>query len=228
MNLTLATAITELALLHLKPPTTLTSPPLLSYLKTAKTAMETYTGHQFHLYSQLEDPSYIYIFGSWASLTDHYEGWIPSKENQDLLEGAVPLFDVEWMFHLDIDQEKKKGGEGVEEGVIPFDAPTIAIERHFMQKNKKAGFLNTFRENKHVLTDFTAPQPICGGWKIEKEKEPRAEENSKGNEQFVLFSGWRDVPHHSEFAKTEGFQRYKHIRDCLTEFEVKHAVKLDV
>ncbi|WEW61667.1 hypothetical protein PRK78_007159 [Emydomyces testavorans] len=199
--------ITELALLHLKPTittTTTTNPNLQSALRSAKHAMESFTNHPFHLYTQVEDPSYIYIIGSWSSLTQHLEQWIPSPANQALLKSTRDLLDVEWMFHLDIDQ-LVTNEEGSEEGTMPFSAPVIAIVRHFVEEGKKEEFLDVFDRNKGLLVEATAPQPICGGWRMDGEQESGREGAER--DEFVLFSGWRDVAHHFEFAQTEEFER---------------------
>ncbi|EAS27791.3 uncharacterized protein CIMG_08995 [Coccidioides immitis RS] len=215
--------LTELALLHLKPTITVDNAALQSSLRSAKHAMESFTGYPFHFFTQVEDPSYIYIIGNWTSLTQHVDQWIPSEKNQALLEALENLLTVEWMFHLDIDQLATKEGS---EGIMPFSAPIVAIVRHFIAAGKKDSFVATFEKNKQSLVEFTAPQPICGGWRIDREQESGKDGAEK--DEFVLFSGWRKIAHHVDFAQTEPFERYKEIRDYLAAFEVKHATRWEI
>lgn len=215
--------ITELALLHLKPTVTTDDAKLQSTLRSAKYAMEAFTGYPFHLYTQVEDPSYIYIIGSWTSLTQHVEQWIPSKENQAVLQSAGELLDVEWMFHLDVDQMAPKEDLA---GVMPFSAPTIAIERHFVETGRKREFQTTFEKNKRGLIEFTVPQSICGGWRIDRE--PEKGSDGAEEDEFVLFSGWRDVAHHSDFARSNEYETYEKTKNSLASFEVRHARRWEI
>ncbi|KAK9357293.1 hypothetical protein V1504DRAFT_398923, partial [Lipomyces starkeyi] len=124
-----------LALIHLNPssgwPTDLY---LRASLLRAKKAMESFTNRRFYFYNQVEDQSYIYIIGSWPSLSQHTNEWIPSKENREMLELLKDRLDVDWMFHLDIDQDKD---DSVSSEMIPFSGPTLAIARHFVDPTNK-------------------------------------------------------------------------------------------
>lgn len=66
-------------------------------------------------------------------------------------------------------------------------APTIALGRHFVSKDKKDAFDQKFSEVQCLLEGFTTPYQIVGGWRIEKE--------SDETEEWALFSGWEDVDH---------------------------------
>lgn len=81
--------VTELAILPLTHRLTKECPilptHLLQKLQTAKSVLETASRHSFYYFQQVEDPSIIYILGSWESVTAHWE-FLPSPENQEMLE----------------------------------------------------------------------------------------------------------------------------------------------
>jgi hypothetical protein len=81
--------VTELAILPLTHPLTKEShflpSSLIQKLLTAKSVLETASGHSFYYFQQIEDPSIIYILGAWDSVTAHHT-FLPSSENQKLLE----------------------------------------------------------------------------------------------------------------------------------------------
>jgi quinol monooxygenase YgiN len=81
--------VTELAILPLTHPLTNDSPALPSALilklLKARSVLESVSGHSFHYFQQVEDPSIIYILGSWDSVAAH-GSFLPSSENQNLLE----------------------------------------------------------------------------------------------------------------------------------------------
>jgi hypothetical protein len=77
--------VTELAILPLIHPVTKEFPSLpsslIKKLQTAKFVLQRESGHSFHYFQQLEDPSIIYILGSWDSVAAH-SAFLPSFDNQ--------------------------------------------------------------------------------------------------------------------------------------------------
>ncbi|KAF2497918.1 hypothetical protein BU16DRAFT_580486 [Lophium mytilinum] len=220
--------ITELALLRLLPPTTSTTPSLLSALANAKTVMESYTHHRFHILQQVEDPTLLYILGEWDSLTQHMEGFIPSATNQALLTSLHGIVEVVSLTHYDVpltqlpvpDAVEKKGrrGNGNGKGVV-------SIARHFVKAGQKGKFEEAFEANKGELQEYVAPG-VCGwGWRVDREKE---EEGQGEREEFVLFSPWESVDAHVGFGKTEAFERYAGFREWIDGADVKHARVLEL
>ncbi|KAI9925209.1 hypothetical protein ASPWEDRAFT_32492 [Aspergillus wentii DTO 134E9] len=198
--------ITELALLHTKshnPPSSTT----ITHLQQAQSAQTAFSTYQVHLFTQLEDPSYIYLLGGWDSAKQHYEEWIPSTTNQGLLALLRDEVDVVWMFHF----------ERLWEGEIPLSAPVVGVGRYFVNGGvKREGeFERVFGGSKHYLEEYTRPFPVLGGWRVE-------DDNDDGKE-FVLLSGWEEVEQNFRFADSDGFKK---IRDYLTGAEIKHMVLL--
>lgn len=87
------------------------------------------------------------------------------------------------MWHLDQDIFVDKSPSNP----ILKPAPTVAIGRHFVSKEKRDLFIQKFSEVQSLLEDYTHPYQLCRGWRIEKESEDK--------EEFVLLSGWENVDH---------------------------------
>lgn len=218
--------LTELALLRLKPSITLDISRVRSNLQNAKHAMESFTGYPFYYYSQIEDPTLIYIIGCWESLQQHFGEWIPSEQNQNILGSLNDFIDVEWLYHYAIDGRfEKSTGESGE--TVPVDAPVLSIVRHTISRGERENFKKTFREVKHHVAEFTAPRQIAGGWRFDL-KHGQSEGAPIEVDEFLLFTGWNDVLHHHAFAQTEQFKDYARIRSSLDHFDVKHLQRLTV
>jgi len=210
--------VTEFAILPLEHPLTENSTipsPLLQKLRTARTVLENASKYKFHYFQQIETPSIIYIIGKWDSPQSHY-AFLPSPENQELLQLLKEDVYVEerngqkmQMWHLNEDVfEVPSGTEW------PFAARVISCDRHFIPKDKKSGFVEKFNDVRGLLEDYTKPYGVVGGWRIEKE--------DVETEEWVLFSGFESVDNHMEFAKTEGFTKYREILGFVSGFELKH------
>lgn len=124
-------AVTEIALLKLLPSTTIRDPDLLSRLSKAKQTLEKASGHPFVFLSQREDPSFIYIIGTWSSVSYHQETFLPSPENQEILALVKGIVDVEWMFHLSHDGFQ---GSGASEtmGRVVENRSALRLGRYFV------------------------------------------------------------------------------------------------
>ncbi|APA09740.1 predicted protein [Sclerotinia sclerotiorum 1980 UF-70] len=225
---------TELALLPLTSPL---SPRLIPKLRIAKHVLETAAGYPCYFYQQVENPSYIYIVGTWES-PQHHERFIPSVENLglfDLLKGEVVVGvgvgeTVEGrgirMWHLDCDAlqplrvgTEKGPGEEDSKKKSPFSAPIISCNRYFITSSNKEGFREKYGAVKHVLAEEAKEYEIEGGWRIEKEAEDK--------DEWVMFCGWKSVEKHLAFSTKEGFREWRGIVDWVDGFEVRHLRKIE-
>ncbi|KAF2120750.1 hypothetical protein BDV96DRAFT_565460 [Lophiotrema nucula] len=211
--------ITEVALLRLLPPTTADDVSLKAKLANAQKVMETYTGRTFFYLQQVEDPSLIYIVGEWASLKQHMRDFIPSADNQALLESLKDELTVEWLLHLDCPQINLPLPKRIDGTVKPSNATIFSIARHYIKAGEKRDFKNTFEENRHYLDASVTEAIIGGGCRVDKEEE---------NEEFVLFCPWKDIEQHFAFGKTEDFAKYAKIRDHIDGADIKHAKILEL
>ncbi|EZG06954.1 hypothetical protein H106_03684 [Trichophyton rubrum CBS 735.88] len=221
--------ITEIAILKLRPAalTTIGKPndATIAFLRTAKQSMEAYTGYPFYIFTQLEDPAYVYIVGNWESLTHHYDDWIPSDANQGLLESGKDLFDIAGLAHLDIDQQ---------ESGLPSSAPVVTLEWFHMLPARKEEFTRTWEERVSPhLKEVTAPYLVRSGWRIDGERKVEGKEavNADGEpelEEFVAFTGWRAVGNNDSYKELEGFSRFQLLLGLATKVESKRLAKLDL
>jgi heme-degrading monooxygenase HmoA len=211
-------AVTELALLHLKPPHALT-PAICTVLAKAKAAMTSFTSKPFHILRQVEDPEYLYVLGTWPSREAHVETFIPSAANQSILADLADVLEVVWLHHL-------QAPTGIP--VVPATGPVgedknavLSISRHFVDDPRKAEFERVWAEKIGLLDDFTkAGTEALAGWSIEVEE---------GKAEFVLVLGWEAVEKHSEFGNSElGREYLGAVRAVLYGGEVKHAEVLEL
>jgi heme-degrading monooxygenase HmoA len=212
--------ITEIALLHLASSITVENANLRSALARAKAVMEGYTRNNFYYFQQIEDPSYIYIFGEWESLDQHMNHFIPGAENQALLELLKDRMTVDWLLHANVshadlplpktDAELAKACSG---------EVVLSVARHFVKEGEKKLFEGRFEANKHYLQDYITEGTMGGGWRIDTEG---------GKDEWVLLCPFRDVQQHLDFAKTESFEHYGQIREYIDGAEIKHVKLLDI
>ncbi|KAB8256829.1 hypothetical protein BDV32DRAFT_128538 [Aspergillus pseudonomiae] len=213
--------ITELALFHLKPSTDREA--IRRELSSAAKAQASYSKYPTYLFTQVEDPSYIYLLGGWSSVSAHMDDWIPSSTNQSLLASLKEKLDLVYMIHIDIDPTELGvfGLSTGRSGEVPIvDAPVIAIGRYFLRTGEKEAFLNRFEETKMHLEAYIAPRALKGGVRVEPKDR---KDDGMEKEEFVLFSGWGEVKDHFAFAESDGFKEFTQIKDFLEGADIKHV-----
>lgn len=212
--------ITELALLRLSPNVTIKNAALRKNLLHAKTVMQDYTGRTFYYYQQTEDPTLIYVVGEWDSLDQHMNGFIPSEQNQGLLESLKDSLSVEWLVHADVPHaELPLPKSEAERAETLRGERVISIVRHFVKPGSKNAFQQTFEDHKRYLQDYLTEGKTAGGWRVD---------SKDGEEEWVSLSPYASVQQHLDFAKTAGFEKYGRIREHMDGAEIKHARLLDV
>jgi hypothetical protein len=211
-------AVTELALLHLKPPYNLT-PEILTVLAQAKAAMKSFTSEPFHILCQVEDPAYLYVLGTWPSREVHVETFVPSAANQSVLAELADVLEVVWLHHLEAPTgfplTPATGPVGEDEKAV------LSISRHFMEEARKAEFERAWAEKISLVTGSTKTgTDMIAGWSIEAEE---------GTAEFDLVLGWETAEKHSEFGDSEPGKEYLGaVRAVLNGGELKHAKVLEL
>jgi heme-degrading monooxygenase HmoA len=208
--------VTEVALLQLSQGVTIEDASLRSKLAHAKTLMQTYTGRTFYYLQQIEDPACIYVIGEWESLDQHMVDFIPSADNQAVLESLDGLLSVCWLLHIDAPHTN-----------LPLPGPgtsnpgalVYGIVRHFVKDGQRYQFRQTYERVQNRLQGFVTEGRIGGGWRID---------NENGKEEWVLLTPWTSVEQHHAFAKTNEFAEYSTIREHIESAEIKHARILEI
>lgn len=211
--------VLELALLRILSPFTISDTSLRANLTFAKHVLQSNSENTFYIYSQVENPSYVYLVGSWPTLSKHHT-FLASSENKDLLARLKDQIVVEWIFHVDVPLD-----------VIPLEAPVMSIGRYRMAKQEARGYTATFGKVAQYLADYVAPHRWAHGRRIDKELRGDGQRNYielRDQEVYVLFCGWESVERHLEFPKTEGFQKFSCLSDYLSEADIKHVKRLNL
>lgn len=174
-------SVLELAIFSIKSPHTVATPSLQSALKNALQVLDTASGSTFNLLQQIEDPSILYLLGSWSSVEAHKE-FLVSAENIALLEAVKELINVDLMLHAQIDKT-----------TLPLAAPFIIISRTVVKAGEKEGFEAVLGATRDYVAEHTKPYLAAGGWRVD--------EGVVG--EWVQFTGFQSVEQYQAFPKTE-------------------------
>ena len=209
--------VVELALLRIIPPFTITDPTLRTSNSHARQSLEKHSDNPFHVYTQVEDPAYMYLIGSWPTRAEHLR-FITSGVNKELLAGLEAQIKVEWMFHIDVAMN-----------MIPLEAPILSIGRYKMAKRDVHGYAATFASVQGPLDEYVAPHRWAHGRRID----PEVMDDGRGSKvelkhlvEYVLFCGGKRAEQPSGFAKTGAFEEFGAAGAHLLDTDVKHAMRL--
>jgi len=209
--------ITELALLHLTPGTTLESPTLCTNLSHAKTVLQNYTNRAFYYMQQISDPSCIYVVGEWDSLDQHMNDFIPSADNQALLESLKDYITVDSnLEHLNVPNAELPLPRGEEELERAKRGEQVwSITHYTIKAGKREAFEVQFREIKEKLEDG-----VGGGWCVGKKEGE--------DDVFVTLFAWRTIAEYELFGKGKEREASAYTSECVKRNDVKHVRLLDI
>ncbi|ROV90923.1 hypothetical protein VMCG_09964 [Cytospora schulzeri] len=208
-------SVTELAILRLAPGVNILDAGFRAKILRSKQVMETalgIPGRRFVYYQDAEDPMVLYLLGDWQSTDEHWNEFIPSPENQELLELLKHDLDVPSieMYHVDIPAAK-----------VPTGANVISIGWHKVRQNDKVAFETTFWECKKSLDeDARRDMKPAGGWRVEKAV------GQQETEEFVLFCGRESVDEQLGFSTRRFPKDYGRIREFVQEYDIKHGNRI--
>ncbi|KAK4939728.1 hypothetical protein LTR10_020012 [Elasticomyces elasticus] len=155
-----------------------TDPQLKRNLKEVKHVIEGYSKLQTLFYTQVDDPSVMFVIGAWESKEMHQHGFSGSPEQNKILSLVKDQMDIDWMHYIDVDQAR-----------LPLDARVLVIVKAVVPRET----------HKRIFDqDFAAGTSSLGGarygalaaWNIPKDD----------NEDVVRvhFSGWDNVEEATE------------------------------
>lgn len=215
-------SITELALLHLTPGTTLTSPTLRTNLSHAKTVLQNYTNRTFYYLQQISDPSCIYVVGEWDSLDQHLHDFIPSADNQALLESLKDYITVDSnLEHLGVPNAElplPRSEEAREKAVRGELVWSIA--HYTIKAGKREAFEVEFSEMKEKLDRFAGEGGVGGGWCVGKKEGE--------DDVFVTIFPWRSEGEYEQFGKPKEGRVSADTGECVEEMDTRHVRLLDI
>jgi heme-degrading monooxygenase HmoA len=171
--------ILELTQLRLKGPSA-TDPALLQDLSTVREKLQT----KSQFYSCIEDPTLIYILGSWLSLEQHRR-FLASPSRNEVLGPQESVLQFCWTVHMELDSMSS----------LPLDAPVLAIERLLVEENSIDMFDQAaLRHARHLQGSH--PFKVVHGWRCD---------TPTGRHEALIFSGWKNADAHVTFKeKDEG------------------------
>ncbi len=206
--------IVELACLKLKPGLTSDDTVLLKCLVKTKQILEDYSHLPTLFYSQVEDPTIMYVIGSWETPDQHSKGFSGSEGQMEILNlGKDLLAGIPWMYYLDVEHPK-----------LPLDAPMLAIRRYFLKTGvEKQSFIEACKLGRRKLKELA--QGSVGAWNLPKDEQEK--------NLWVQFAGWNSLEdeREAEFANSqEAVESTKALQDMIEmeESDIKHATKVQL
>ena len=185
-------AIIELALVSLKNGLKASDPTLKKNLKEVKRVIEEYSKLQTLFYTQLDDPSTLFVIGAWETKEHHEHGFNGSPQQGQILELIKDQMDIDWMHYIEVDRSR-----------IPLDAPVLAIIKETFAKHgvNRADFDNQFASQTSRIGG--ARYGAVSAWNMRKDKHER--------DVRVNFTGWESLEEGMDaivntIAEVEGFR----------------------
>lgn len=208
--------VTELATLRLAPGTAVSTPSLQAHLARAKEVLESALGikRRFNFYQDTRDPSVLYIIGEWGSPAEHWDDFVPSAENQELLELLQDEIEGIEMYHVDVPNADVPSMEVVNLAWFTVRREDKdAFEEHWTGFGRLTNKLATHDERRGT-------SQRAGGWRVEKEES----KHESDDEEWVMFSVDRDGQH----GGTEASEISSRMKELSKECKHGHAKLVEI
>ncbi|EXJ76657.1 uncharacterized protein A1O5_01165 [Cladophialophora psammophila CBS 110553] len=167
-------AIIELAHITLKNGITATDPELKKNLREVKRVIEDYSKLQTLFYTQIDDPSVMFVIGAWETKDHHQHSFDGSPQQAEILTLIKDQMGIDWMHYIDADQSR-----------IPLDAPVLAIIKETFAKH---GVVRTQFDQ-----EFASQTSSLGGARYGAISAWNIPKDNKERDIRVNFSGWESV-----------------------------------
>lgn len=200
--------VTELAILHLSPGATIDNEPFRAKLQRTIQVMQNAlggSGRRFAYYHDVGDPQVLFLLGDWESPSEHWDQFIPSPENQQLLvllQDDVDIPSIR-MYHV-----------GVPNAEVPMDTQFMSVEWCRVRKEDRVAFESRAR--------VQGGKPAAAGWRIERDPDMAEDE------EFILFRGWRSSDEASQSGTLEAVPRDERTRGLLQSHQAKLGIRIDL
>ncbi|ATY64912.1 hypothetical protein A9K55_005277 [Cordyceps militaris] len=190
--------ISEIGLLRLKPTASLSDPDLQKRLTDVQSHLSAFTGHPFHYFRQVEDPSLLYLLGQWASLESHYQGMHGSDEWKKGVAEMGSCFSFQWMAHYDFLLDRLRPG-------------AVVLEAHrFIMKTEARDPFDEQRAKATAGEAGGAEGYVVGGWKVDAKE---------GEEEYTVVLAVENADERSPLS-----ERYDHLEQFADRAD-RHLIR---
>lgn len=207
-------AILEICQLKIKSHLSHDDPSLLVALQKARTKLRNkVVDTQSRFYRCIEDPSLIYIMGTWPSLDKHKE-FLASSHKAEILDEQDKLFDFQWIIHT-----HRTEIDGALE-TVPLQAPVIAIARLYINEEGVSSYQALIDKYAKVVEDGTKPYKPFSAWRVDCDD---------GKYEHLMITGWEKDSDHFEFARKtiDTYPEYGGVKDYYEGADVKHVKDME-
>jgi hypothetical protein len=156
-------------------------------------------------FQTIEDPTLIYILGTWPSVAKH-QTFLSSPEKPQILDAQQNLLDFNWMLHIPLDNMSS----------LPLDAPVVAIARaHVKGGEHVTAHKKITGKYRDKLDERTKPHKVVEGWRVDEEP---------GKQENVVITGWKSREDHLEFSAglREKYADYAALNKHWEKVEAHH------
>ena len=200
-------AIIELAYCQLKNGVTASDPELKKNLKEVKRVIEEYSKLQTLFFSQVDDPTVVFVIGAWESKDKHQHGFDGSPQQAEIINLIKDQLGIEWMHYMDVEQSK-----------IPINAPVLAIIKAILPAGtSKLAFDQEFASRTRTL----------GGGRYGAVSAWNTLKNHKEETVRANFSGWESIEEATE-AIVNTIESAQHFRITPKELNFFFTERMDL
>ena len=158
-------------------------------------------------FSQIDDPTVVFVIGAWESKDAHQHGFDGSPQQAEIINLIKDQLGIEWMHYMDVEQSK-----------IPINAPVLAIIKATLPKGtSKVAFDQEFASRTRTLGG--GRYGAISAWNIFK--------NHKEDTVRTNFSGWESIEEATE-AFVNTIESSQHFRVTPEELNFFFMEKVDL
>lgn len=174
----------------------------------AASGLHAVTGDRAWLFQQIEDPATALVATTWADVDQHNSCAASATETYP----TPPIT----LVHAEGDLLDRMATPAGKRALL--DSPVISLTRMFVQPGKRDEFEAAYNTNKIYIEEYTAPNWVRGGWRVDKE--------GPGKDEFVLVTGWATRETHFAIAETENVSKLEAFTNLLYDKESLHYKRL--
>jgi hypothetical protein len=198
-------SVLEICQLRIKDGLSTDDPSVLQSLIEVRSMLKSkITNTNSRFYQCIEDPTLIYIFGVWPSVSSH-ENFRSSPARPEILAPQEDVLDFGWITHMPL--------PGMES--LPLDAPVMSLARFFVKGgDDHVEFQKVLDKSRAKIVDATRPYTVVDGWSCDAEP---------GKHEALVFTGWASTKDHEEITAEAVLldPEYGTVRMLSDGFEVK-------